>query len=693
MAKAGTIEVDLVAKTAKFIEEMKKSSSATEAFGKKTLAAVSGISGAFKLAAVAAAGYLAALGASKFVASLNAASEAVDTLGKKSKNLGIGVGPLSALKFAAEEAGVDFETLSKMAGKAQKSLAEFAATGVSTSDKGLQAFVASLQSGDGTFQSIEKILPRIADHLLAVGNTGERLRLADKIFGRAGGEAFIQLLEDSGGSFDALREKMRLASDLGVRFTDDQVAKLTEYNDAVSRIGAAWLGVRVKVMTEVAPALASIANDFALWVARMGDIVGGIVNRIGAALGDGPKAAAAKEQLKQFGLDLADVLVASLASGAEIAIAAVRDTFVAGWKIIAEDAGEWGKAIAMRLVNPLRLVNPYVRPAITKAIGIINPTAGMLMQDGPGIPEAPKPSFFQRMGQAEFPTTTEAMTRSVYSVSTAVDRLGQSLDAIKLGDTFRDATAAAKEFSAALGTQGKGPTEKGWWSQFKDGAVQGFDELKKEAENFAGLGKTIITDFTKGMSSGLADAALEWNGQWKDMGKAAMDVLNNVLKRITSVALEFAIMRGIVGIGVGLGFGAAATATPGFVDHAPPTIAGAPNINAPVFADGGVPPVGSPFWVGEEGPELMTVGSPAHVYSNPESMALLGRAGGGVTVQIIDQRTGGGPRPQVTQHQGPNGEQQIRVLITDTVKAAMDSGSLDPAMRRNYGVGRSATSR
>ena len=67
-------------------------------------------------------------------------------------------------------------------------------------------------------------------------------------------------------------------------------------------------------------------------------------------------------------------------------------------------------------------------------------------------------------------------------------------------------------------------------------------------------------------------------------------------------------------------------------------------------------------------------------------------AGGGVTVQVIDQR-GSGARPEVSRGRGPDGRKLISLLIRDEVKWMMGDGSLDRAMATNYGAGRRGTAR
>lgn len=62
--------------------------------------------------------------------------------------------------------------------------------------------------------------------------------------------------------------------------------------------------------------------------------------------------------------------------------------------------------------------------------------------------------------------------------------------------------------------------------------------------------------------------------------------------------------------------------------------------------------------------------------------------GGGVDVQIIDQRGANAPPVEVQRSRGPDGRMLIRALIRAEVSDAFDRGDLDPAFGRNYGVAR-----
>lgn len=104
------------------------------------------------------------------------------------------------------------------------------------------------------------------------------------------------------------------------------------------------------------------------------------------------------------------------------------------------------------------------------------------------------------------------------------------------------------------------------------------------------------------------------------------------------------------------------------------------NLGAAGLAQGGI--VQSPTFavVGERGPEAvipldrMQTAAPA-----------------GTVVNIIDQRQSGSI--QQRQGTGADGQQQIEILILDTVRSGMNSGTFDRALGANFGIGRRGVSR
>jgi hypothetical protein len=68
-------------------------------------------------------------------------------------------------------------------------------------------------------------------------------------------------------------------------------------------------------------------------------------------------------------------------------------------------------------------------------------------------------------------------------------------------------------------------------------------------------------------------------------------------------------------------------------------------------------------------------------------------SGGGVNLQIVDQRGSNAPPVEVSHETGPSGRQQMRILIREEIKSAIGSGHMDNAMQNTYGASRRAVRR
>jgi hypothetical protein len=87
------------------------------------------------------------------------------------------------------------------------------------------------------------------------------------------------------------------------------------------------------------------------------------------------------------------------------------------------------------------------------------------------------------------------------------------------------------------------------------------------------------------------------------------------------------------------------------------------------------------YWVGENGPERFVPDRPGRV----EPMGG-GGAGGGTTVQVIDQRGQNAPPVETQRSSGPDGREQIRLIVRAEVNQALASGAHDKALRGRFGM-------
>lgn len=300
-------------------------------------------------------GAAAAFAASKFVGSLHQAALEVDKIGKAAHRLGMSVPQMSALRFAAGQAGVSFEALAAMSSKALINVSKFAAAGDTTLRLG--KMTVALTDASGRVRSITDLLPDIADGIKSAGSAAEQLRLSQTIFGKGGADQFITFLQESGDLLGGLRSQTEKASRLGVIFSEGQFRKLRDYGDAVDRLQQAWFGVKVQIMTEVAPTLQKLVDGLALRLAEMPRVLRASVEAVRAfAFGS----AAERDQ-------------------AAAAIGRFKDSLLALFK---GAAIEMGRVLAVALVEATTIGFQLVGPTLSD---VFRDALGPILSEIPGI--------------------------------------------------------------------------------------------------------------------------------------------------------------------------------------------------------------------------------------------------------------------------------------------------------------------
>lgn len=701
----GNLEIVLAANSAGFVaglEAAKKAMKDAEAKGNKFGSTLSGVAGkigaAFLSLKTVVAGAAAAIGVYKLAASLNDAAETVDDLGKASKRLGIGVGQLSALRFAAGEAGVEFESLSGAVGKFNKNIGDALGRGASSVSVGRMA--VSLRDVNGVVRPLPVLLSEVATALQNVGTEAEQADIAESLFGRDGGTKFLTLLGEGSSFIENLADQTERAQRLGVIFTPGQVEVLTAYNDAVGRIGEAFLGLRVKLMTELAPALTEMANNTALMVGRIGESLANLAAVIRVSFGkkawESPREelfAAIKSLMEAVWVNISGYF--RLGASRFFAFAGiVLDKVVTGL----------GTAVQNALITVAETMSAVLKPILLGMVTVISKLVeaitGQIGYAGAAIAEAWQEAGVETAAyRATVQAEMDAANASVVRNWQQVQRLGAEIRMI--GDEAPEAAAGIRGVADAAGglvermSLVSEPT-------FMDGFLKQLAKMKQEASEFAKLGEdlasTLITDFAGGMTDALMDAGTSFSNFGQKVGKVMEDIGQSIIK----MSLNFMLMRAVTS---GLSMAASMIGPYGGQPYNPymtgPVMAdgsfatGAAFSNGRVekFAAGGVvtrptlfPMANGTGLMGEAGPEgvlpLERIGGKLGVNA----------AGAGTIVNVIDQRSGGAA-PQVSENQGPDGRRMISVLIRDEVRRGMADGSFDRAMTQNFGLGRRATTR
>ena len=203
------------------------------------------------IAATAVAGLTAALfGIAKSTAT------AYDRVGKFSDRIGISTEALSKYHFAAELSGIRVETMNMAFQRMTRRIAEAnKGTGVAVGalkDLGIELVEIAGMEPDKQFEVFARALDKVP-------GSGERARLAMQLFDSEG-VAVLQMLKDGSAGLADMREE---ASKFGRVVTEEGAAKAAEFNDSLTRMTSAFLGLKDTIAVKVMPYFTGAFNKLA----------------------------------------------------------------------------------------------------------------------------------------------------------------------------------------------------------------------------------------------------------------------------------------------------------------------------------------------------------------------------------------------------------------------------------------------
>lgn len=200
----------------------------------------------------AMAGAAVALGA--FVKSqINAA----DAASKTAQQIGVNIKSLTALQHAADLSGVSHQSLADSLAKFNRSISEASQLSKSAS----QAFAdlgVNINDSNGTLKTTETLLLEVADQFAKYENSATKTAMAQELFGRSGAALIPLLNQGSKG----IQDMMKQAELLGLVIDQKTATAAENFNDSLSVLQAATVGIARQVVAELAPAMNEIAGVF-----------------------------------------------------------------------------------------------------------------------------------------------------------------------------------------------------------------------------------------------------------------------------------------------------------------------------------------------------------------------------------------------------------------------------------------------
>lgn len=640
---AGSIVIDLLMRTGSFETDTARAERRLKQFKKEASDVGKFLGGAFALAA----GVVTAA----FGAMVSRSREAIDSQAKLAAQLRTTYSSLEVLGRAGELAGLSMQQIGAAGRQLEINLGR-AEQGVAAQadalDKlGLSADALSKVPLDQRILLINKALKENVKE-------SERAAVAADLFGARNGVA-IQTL-DAG----TIAEAARQVEIFGLNLSDVDAAKVEQANDAMSVFKLAAKGVGDQLTVALAPILKGLGDTFlktAEEAGGMGTIVEKVFSRMIDAAGFVADAFAG---VKRTVVLLADAFIISLNTSLGTVGGAIA-TFMEGLDRIP----------GLDLTSSAESVRAFAEQSdavVTEAWANINRTL-----------EEPLPSESLKKWVAEAvqagQTAAEAAVEARKSVSEVFETQGGGKDVkldsfskqiIKdLEDSFKEANKFVDQTRSEierLEAQIARVQELGREGFFAPGVEDDvlerlnlqLDETKEKLKAIADKEQLgAFAGFADEAARNMQDAFANYLFDPFDQGLGGM--LTGFLETIQRMIAEVAASEILKQLFSGL-----AGSSNSFLSSIGGAFGGARASGGPVSA-------GRTYLVGERGPELFTPNTAGAVLAN-------GSGGGGVDVQVIDQRGAGAP-PVDVQRQLIDGRERMRIMIRSEVMGAISDGS------------------
>lgn len=595
----------------------------------QTKRAFSGITKGLKTVAGAAlnlkTAFVGVAGAAGIGLLISRSLDATDALAKTATRIGTTTEALSRLHFAADISGVSTETLNMAMQRFTRRTAE-AARGTGEAKDAIREL--GLNANDLLRLDLDEQMIKLADAFADVQTDADKVRLAMKLFDSEG----VALVQTLGAGSAGLREMFSEAEALGAVMSTDAAKGVEDAQDALTRLKTVMGGLRDQVVAALAPALESIVTSLTDMVREAGLAEGGF---------------------KQLASNIAASMIGAFVTVAEGAEAMVNsvirginnvNSMVAKIQI-RTGIGDFGELAKLSL--EYQELRQQVRDYFTELSNMSQRAAdvgGVV-----AIPEAMSRSF-------------EATNQRIAEVRARVSELRKQgislggIDEIDIDAQLGGLLTKLREFQTQLreGTDvdGDSPLKKEIDAVSKlDLALSGARKALKEfnsAQDDVGL---KMEQITKGALTGFSDAltnAVMGTGNLKDAFKA-------MIKNMVAQLIQFYIIDRLTGGIASALFGVKKAVTGG---------GGGAGGVAPrsAMAIGGPVQAGSPYMVGERGPEMFVPNQSGSIVPNK-------KMGGGVTViNNVDARGSGADVDQRIKSAMAQTSQQTIMTIQDLMR-------------------------
>jgi hypothetical protein len=252
MATVASLIVEISANASKLNKHLNSAKSRIQKFAKNSVKILKSIAKGLTAGAVVAIGAVTVM--------VNKYAAQIDKLAKTSSKLGVTIASLQKLQYQAELSGVSVETMNMALQRMVRRVSE-AASGTGAAKDALRelrldADKLNQLSPDKQFYEISKAMKQI-------GNQGDKVRLAMKIFDTEGVSLVNTMnsnLKQTGAEFDTL----------GLKISESQAKMVESYQDSKTKLGAIFSGFGLQLSAQFAEPLTMLINGISDAIIKMG---------------------------------------------------------------------------------------------------------------------------------------------------------------------------------------------------------------------------------------------------------------------------------------------------------------------------------------------------------------------------------------------------------------------------------------
>jgi hypothetical protein len=260
MAEVGALHATLGLNSAQFEEGLKRASNAAGNFGNRINTGLAGANRSFQAVTNGVRGLVAALAVGQIIRFANSVLQSTAALGELSQSTGISVERLSALKFAAEQTGIEFEVLQQAAKGFSQRLAEGLGDSGSGVSLALRTLGLSARDAQGNIKNLADFLPEAADKFQGMADGVGKAQLATALFGEEAGPKLIPLLNKGSQGIEALTAKAR---EFGAVIDQDAVRSAKDYRVALTSMQGALESIARELIALTAGPAAAVLQTLA----------------------------------------------------------------------------------------------------------------------------------------------------------------------------------------------------------------------------------------------------------------------------------------------------------------------------------------------------------------------------------------------------------------------------------------------